>query len=191
MHGNEPIPAKKKYPHWVTRRGPGVHGTRDGDRLFSSDVLVAEIVENSRGQDNGCVLWVGKVNALSGYGTIIVGERIGNRGKVQSLKRLAHRVVFELICGPTPLVLDHLCRNKRCVNPGHLEPVSVGENSRRGHALTIRAVECKRGHKLTRFNIKWRNSTSSGNQVRECAACARTRGREWHARKVEQRKAGL
>jgi hypothetical protein len=45
-----------------------------------------------------------------------------------------HRFAYELLVGPIPagLVLDHLCRNRLCVNPNHLEPVTNSENPRRG-----------------------------------------------------------
>jgi hypothetical protein len=48
----------------------------------------------------------------------------------------AHRFAYELLVGPIPegLVIDHLCRNRRCVNPAHLEPVTAEENWRRGDA---------------------------------------------------------
>lgn len=65
----------------------------------------------------------------------------------------AHRVIFELVVGPVPagLVLDHLCRNTRCVNPGHLEPVTQRENVLRGTApaaLNARKTTCAAGHEL-------------------------------------------
>ena len=62
----------------------------------------------------------------NGYGCFSLdGQSIG-----------AHRFSYELAFGPIPstLCLDHLCRNKKCVNPAHLEAVTVVENVRRGYA---------------------------------------------------------
>lgn len=60
----------------------------------------------------------------SGYGVV----RIGGSNPLY-----AHRAVFERIVGPIPpkLVLDHLCLQKQCVNPEHLEPITRAENTRR------------------------------------------------------------
>lgn len=53
----------------------------------------------------------------------------------------AHRIAYELSAGPIPagLFIDHLCRNRQCVNPAHLEPVTNGENQRRGYAARAAA----------------------------------------------------
>lgn len=58
---------------------------------------------------------------------------------------VAHRVAYRLAVGPIPdgLFVDHICRNKLCVNPAHLEPVTHVENMRRA-----RRTHCKRGHLL-------------------------------------------
>lgn len=68
---------------------------------------------------DGCWEWVG-THAARGYGQL----------KVAGVRRLAHRVVYELLKGPIPhgLELDHLCHNRNCVRPNHLEPVTHQEN---------------------------------------------------------------
>lgn len=73
-----------------------------------------------------CWEWSGSVIKSTGYGQVWA----------DGTNHLAHRVVYELLIGPIPegLQLDHLCRNRRCVNPEHLEPVTGKENIRRGHA---------------------------------------------------------
>ena len=73
----------------------------------------------------GCWVWQRYVDK-SGYGEIHVPGYIGNRR--------AHRIIYERHKGKIPdgLDLDHLCRNRRCVNPDHLEPVTRRENLARG-----------------------------------------------------------
>ena len=70
-----------------------------------------------------CWEWVGCTNR-NGYGRVW-----RNRRTV-----MVHRLVYEATYGDIPagLVLDHLCRNRRCVNPAHLEPVTVRTNTLRG-----------------------------------------------------------
>jgi hypothetical protein len=74
----------------------------------------------------GCWWWLGELNR-NGYG------RVWHNGK----KRMVHKVTWESVHGPVPegLVLDHKCRNRRCCNPRHLEPVTVQVNTRRGGAI--------------------------------------------------------
>lgn len=74
------------------------------------------------GYDTPCWLWKRHLNR-SGYGMVQAGKL-----------RLAHRVYYERAKGTIPdgLTLDHLCRNRHCVNPDHLEPVTLKENIQRG-----------------------------------------------------------
>lgn len=72
---------------------------------------------------DGCWEWI-STKTQGGYGTIKI-----ERGKTQ----MAHRVVYELFNGPVApgLDLDHLCRNRGCVRPHHLDPVTRSENLHR------------------------------------------------------------
>ncbi|NBS69544.1 HNH endonuclease, partial [bacterium] len=73
----------------------------------------------------------------------------------------AHRFFYEMIIGKISeeKVIDHTCRNKSCVNPAHMEVVTVGENSRRGKSKTMEAHRnntCANGHKWNRENMRIR-----------------------------------
>lgn len=85
--------------------------------------------------------------------------------------RPAHRVIYELFIAPVPtgMVLDHLCRNRRCVNPGHLEPVTNRENILRGTGFAARharKTRCPRGHEYTE-----ENTYVDRGGMRHCRAC--------------------
>jgi hypothetical protein len=88
---------------------------------------------------DGCWEWQGARDRL-GYG----------RTWWDGSTKYAHRVVYEMHCGPIPegLFLDHLCRNPPCVNPAHLDPVTHQENIRRSPLVMQRPDVCKRGHAL-------------------------------------------
>lgn len=81
----------------------------------------------------------------------------------------AHRFAYEVKVGPIPdgLVIDHLCHNRACVNPAHLEPVEQGENARRGRNANSAKTHCLRGHALSGDNLRIR--TDGGRRCRECA----------------------
>lgn len=117
-----------------------------------------------------CWLWTAALNA-SGYGQFNVNAK----GYV------AHRIAYRHWIGPIPkeLQLDHLCRNRKCVRPSHLEPVTVRENILRGEgaaALNARKTHCKYGHAFTPEN------TGSHGGGRYCRTCSRSDWRKWSER---------
>ena len=84
----------------------------------------------------------------------------------------AHRFVYEAERGPIPsgLTLDHKCRVRQCVNPAHLEPVTLAENILRGNGWSgrhARVTQCPHGHPYDDTN------TYRGRGFRECRACNR------------------
>jgi hypothetical protein len=84
-----------------------------------------------------CWDWDGALNS-HGYGNV----------KIDGRNKKAHRVVFERVWGvklPRRRVLDHLCRNRKCVNPWHTEPVTVRENTLRGNGASARSYRMARG----------------------------------------------
>lgn len=89
-----------------------------------------------------CWIWTG-AKGSNGYGFHSIGsERIG-----------AHRFAYEDVVGPIPdgLELDHLCRERLCVNPWHLDPVTRQENQRRTPAAL--KTHCIHGHALSGPNL--------------------------------------
>ena len=123
--------------------------------------------------NTGCWLWVGTTSP-NGYG------RFWSKGRLA----YAHRHAYERWVGPIPdgLQLDHLCRVRCCVNPGHLEAVTCRENLLRGEtfqAANAAKTHCIRGHEFTPENTHVRKG--GGRDCRTCRAaadCARYRARK-------------
>lgn len=123
---------------------------------------------------NGCLEWQGVI-FKNGYG------RVKKHGRHLS----PHREVYKIVKGKIPnhLVIDHLCRNRKCANPDHLEIVTQRTNILRGvgsAALNFKKTHCKYGHKLTKKNIY----SDPGRNIRRCRICIARRTKEWSLRNV-------
>jgi hypothetical protein len=123
-------------------------------RAFASGTLPEE-----------CVVWPG-CKDRDGYGTL----------KCDGRMQRAHRAAFEIAYHQIPdgLQIDHLCRNRSCVNPRHLDLVSLVENTRRGYWGTRTA--CKWGHAYTPQNTLIYPSRR-GRRCRTCWMAYRARRR--------------
>lgn len=115
------------------------------------------------------------------------GARSDGYGHIRSAGavRLAHRVVWETLVGPVPegMELDHLCRNRGCVNPDHMQVVTHRTNGLRGYGAAgqhARKALCPRGHP---YDMIVKNG---GRTARGCLRCQAAKTRRYAAKKKVQ-----
>lgn len=155
------------------------------DSVFTSEFQPSQLPENkeimekltqffwdraNKAEDDQCWVWSG--NVTDGYGRVAT-QFCGIRYYIR-----AHRLAYELLVGsiPTGKVLDHLCRNRRCVNPKHLEPVTSKVNVLRGEGVTATNAKktiCHLGHPLSGQNLASRLFGWRG-----CRICKRIKNNE-------------
>lgn len=118
---------------------------------------------------SGCWLWTASRHHTTGYGSF------GFEGKIIA----AHRYSYRMVVGPIPegLELDHLCANRACANPFHIEPVTHAENNRRSAARRTKSRGC--GHTYDGVDFR-------GHRI--CTACHKaSAARGWKAYDERQR----
>jgi hypothetical protein len=146
------IPAETRFWKNVSKNGP---------------------MPNSALATGRCWRWKRRPNAI-GYSRLQVGDK----------RELAHRISYQLHKGEIPngLEIDHLCRNRACVNPNHLEAVTRKVNLERGAHPRRELTHCIHGHPFSGTNLILRP-----NGGRWCRICRINISRRWRARHPGER----
>lgn len=134
--------------------------------------------------DSGCIEWIAGLYR-NGYGHFHTTQTPTEKAR----DVYAHRWSYEHHVGPIPegLSIDHLCRNRRCINPEHLEPVTHRENTLRGvgfAAVNAAKTHCVQGHRYSPTN-----TYTDPLGYRHCRTCRRQVDRNRQPRRQQTRKA--
>lgn len=163
---------RNHYMRWYLRGGegdPAIERKRGRKIIPLRDRFWSKVEKTTT-----CWNWIG-AKSHQGYGQFTDHTSRSNWP--------AHRLAYELAVGPIPdgLQLDHLCRNRACVRPDHLEPVDAKtQASRRGAAVAAQNTHCRKGHPYDLYGRRYPN----GN--RYCGECNRVSQREFQRRRAQR-----
>lgn len=142
--------------------------------ILSLDDVKVRILRKCQGvqgqEPTLCWVWAGAIRSQAGYGTMWWNKR----------RWLVHRLAWTAWKGPLApgLELDHLCANRKCCNPDHLEPVTHQINIARGRSWNAEKTHCPKGHEYD----FWRHY-AGGKLKRGCKRC-------WAGYKLQKRGRG-
>src|SRR3990167_5119238 len=113
----------------------------------------------------GCWNWLGRLN--HGYGTFVLA------GEARRFNRRPHRIAYGYLRQEVPahMTIDHLCRNRGCVNPAHMEVVTMGANNMRGNSpssLNKKKTACRHGQLFTEDNTYAEKGKPNERVCRTC-----------------------
>lgn len=163
-------------------RGKGAGRVEAPDRVitrasaFSTSNLPEQLRTKIAISDEGCWIWTAARS--HGYGVVTIDRRLVK----------AHRSVYQALVGQIPegLTIDHLCRERACVNPEHLEPVTHRENILRGEGVAAKnaaKTHCPYGHEYDEKNTR---RTGGRRVCRECSRLTAVNRRAVKAGRVEK-----
>jgi hypothetical protein len=150
--------------------------TADELLALGSDPVVRSRFFSMVDRSRDCWFWTGSKSS-GGYGRMTISKRT----------LVAHRISLAVagVRIPPGLVVDHKCRNRACVNPGHLRLVTPLENTLENSvaltAMNRQKTHCSNGHEFTPENTKWRKK--GGGMGRNCRACEKMHKRKLYLRK--------
>lgn len=123
--------------------------------------LQTRLLARSERKENGCLVWTGATNGKAGYGKMFDGKR----------SEYVHRISYRIFIGEIPenYTIDHVifkgCTSRKCIEPNHLEAVTISEN----HARRPIPTHCPKGHEYNFKNTYWQKRTDAN--TRKSIAC--------------------